>query len=92
VQLGAPCWNASPHENRAPEADVGHVTEVAFDPTRLGKNGGKGDQTMAGYDVRSVVDDKHELIVASEVANRIDAGTPRDGRSGQGRAGVSSLA
>jgi len=29
---------------------------------------------MAGYDVRSVVDDKHKLIVASEVVNRIDAG------------------
>jgi transposase len=34
----------------------------------------KGDQTIAGYNVQNVVDDKHMLIVASEVVNRSDAG------------------
>jgi transposase len=34
----------------------------------------KGDQTVAGYNVQSVVDDKHMLIVESEVVNRSDAG------------------
>jgi transposase len=34
----------------------------------------KGDQTIAGYNVQSVVDDKHMLIVESEVVNRSDAG------------------
>ena len=34
----------------------------------------KGDQTIAGYNVKSVVDDKHKLIIASEVVNRSDAG------------------
>jgi transposase len=34
----------------------------------------KGDQTIAGYNVQSVVDDKHKLIIASEVVNRSDAG------------------
>jgi transposase len=34
----------------------------------------KGDQTLAGYNVQSVVDDKHMLIVASEVVNSSDAG------------------
>lgn len=34
----------------------------------------KGDQTIAGYNVQSVVDDKHKLIVASDVVNRSDAG------------------
>jgi transposase len=34
----------------------------------------KGDQTVAGYNVQSVVDEKHMLIVESEVVNRSDAG------------------
>ena len=34
----------------------------------------KGDQTIAGYNVQSVVDDKHMLIVASDVVNSSDAG------------------
>jgi hypothetical protein len=34
----------------------------------------KGDQTIAGYNVQSVVDGKHMLIVESEVVNRSDAG------------------
>jgi transposase len=34
----------------------------------------KGDQTIAGYNVQSVVDDKHKLIIASEIVNRSDAG------------------
>jgi transposase len=34
----------------------------------------KGDQTIAGYNVQSVVDDKHMLIVASEIVNSSDAG------------------
>jgi transposase len=34
----------------------------------------KGDQTIAGYNVQSVVDDKYKLIVESEVVNRSDAG------------------
>ncbi len=34
----------------------------------------KGDQTIAGYNVQNVVDDKHLLIVESEVVNTSDAG------------------
>src|SRR6185436_18769024 len=34
----------------------------------------KGDQTIAGYNVQSVVDDRNMLIVESDVVNRSDAG------------------
>jgi transposase len=34
----------------------------------------KGDQTIAGYNVQIAVDDKHMLIVASDVVNRNDTG------------------
>jgi len=34
----------------------------------------KGDQTIAGYNVQNVVDDKHMLIVAGDVVNRSDTG------------------
>jgi transposase len=34
----------------------------------------KGDQTIAGYNIQSVVDDKHKLIIASDVVNGSDAG------------------
>jgi transposase len=34
----------------------------------------KGDQTIAGYNIQSVVDDKHKLIIASDVVNSSDAG------------------
>jgi transposase len=34
----------------------------------------KGDQTIAGYNVQNVVDDKHLLIVEGEVVNTSDAG------------------
>ena len=34
----------------------------------------KGDQTIAGYNVQSVVDDKHMLIVEGDVVNRNDTG------------------
>jgi transposase len=50
--------------------DKGQVSKTDPDARLMSK----GDQTIAGYNVQSVVDDKHKLIVASEVVNRSDAG------------------
>jgi transposase len=50
--------------------DKGQISKTDRDARLLSK----GDQTIAGYNVQSVVDDKHKLIVASEVVNRSDAG------------------
>jgi transposase len=50
--------------------DKGQVSTTDSDARLLSK----GDQTIAGYNVQSVVDDKYKLIVASEVVNRNDAG------------------
>ncbi|WP_315719493.1 MULTISPECIES: IS1182 family transposase [unclassified Bradyrhizobium] len=48
--------------------DKGQVSKTDPDARLLSK----GDQTIAGYNVQSVVDDKNKLIVASEVVNRSD--------------------
>ena len=50
--------------------DKGQVSATDSDARLLSK----GDQTVAGYNVQSVVDDKHKLIIESEVINRSDAG------------------
>src|SRR5262249_21352834 len=50
--------------------DKGQISNTDRDARLLSK----GDQTIAGYNVQSVVDDKNKLIVASEVVNRSDAG------------------
>ncbi|MBV9752327.1 MAG: IS1182 family transposase [Hyphomicrobiales bacterium] len=50
--------------------DKGQVSKTDSDARLMSK----GDQTIAGYNVQSVVDDKHKLIIASEVVNRSDAG------------------
>jgi transposase len=50
--------------------DKGQVSTTDSDARLMSK----GDQTIAGYNVQSVVDDKHKLIVAGEVVNRSDAG------------------
>jgi transposase len=51
-------------------SDKGQVSKTDPDARLLSK----GNQTIAGYNVQSVVDDKHMLIVGSEVVNRSDAG------------------
>jgi transposase len=50
--------------------DKGQVSKTNSDARLLSK----GDQTIAGYNVQSVVDDKNKLIVASDVVNTSDAG------------------
>ena len=51
-------------------SDKGQISRTDPDARLLSK----GDQTIAGYNVQSVVDDKHMLIVASDVVNRSDTG------------------
>jgi transposase len=51
-------------------SDKGQISKTDRDARLLSK----GDQTIAGYNVQSVVDDKHMLIIESEVVNRSDAG------------------
>ena len=50
--------------------DKGQISTTDLDARLMSK----GDQTVAGYNVQSVVDNKYKLIVASEVINRSDAG------------------
>ena len=50
--------------------DKGQVSKTDPDARLMSK----GDQTIAGYNIQSVVDDKHKLIIASEVVNCSDAG------------------
>jgi transposase len=52
------------------KGDKGQVSKTDADARLLSK----GDQTIAGYNVQSVVDDKNKLIIASEVVNRSDTG------------------
>lgn len=56
--------------DRLEASDEGQFSKTDPDARLLSK----GDQTIAGYNVQSVVDDKYNLIVASEVVNRSDAG------------------
>ena len=55
---------------RLEASDEGQFSKTDPDARLLSK----GDQTIAGYNVQSVVDDKNNLIVVSEVVNRSDAG------------------
>lgn len=50
--------------------DKGQVSKTDPDARLMSK----GDQTIACYNAQNVVDDKHKLIVVSEVINRSDAG------------------
>jgi transposase len=50
--------------------DKGQISKTDRDARLMSK----GDQTIAGYNAQSVVDDKNKLIVAGEVINRSDAG------------------
>src|SRR5437762_10458802 len=51
-------------------SDKGQLSKTDPDARLLSK----GDQTIAGYNIQSVVDDKHKLIIASDVVNGSDAG------------------
>jgi transposase len=56
--------------NELQTSDKGQLSKTDPDARLLRK----GDQTIAGYNVQNVLDDKHLLIVESEVANTSDAG------------------
>src|SRR6266516_3919731 len=55
--------------------DKGQVSKTDSDARLLSK----GDQTIAGYNVHSVVDDKHKLIVASEDVGVVAYVPPHEG-------------